>query len=46
MRLLDSKLVQKNKSLIQVINIGLPIIVIVLISLVFIVFRKFRFSTK
>ena len=44
MRLLDSKLVQKNKSLIQVININLPIIVIVLISLVFIVFRKFDFQ--
>ena len=44
MRLLDDKLVKENKSFVKLLNIGLPILIILLISTVFIVFRKIRFS--
>ena len=44
MRMLDSKLVKENRFFIQLINISLPILIIVLISIIFILFRKFRFS--
>lgn len=44
MRMLDPKLVKENRFLIQLINISAPILLITLISIFFIVYRKFRFS--
>jgi len=44
MRMLDPKLVKENRFFIQLINVSLPILIIMLISIIFILFRKFRFS--
>ena len=44
MRLLDNKLVEKNKGFIKIINTVLPIGIILLISFAFILFRRIRFS--
>lgn len=44
MRLLDAKLVTEKKGLIKILNTGIPIGIIVLISFSFILFRKIRFS--
>ncbi len=44
MRLLDSKMVKEKKGFITILNTALPIGIILLISFVFIIFRKVRFS--
>ena len=44
MRMLDPKLVEENRSLIKILNIGLPIGLIIIISLSFILFRRIRFA--
>jgi gliding-associated putative ABC transporter substrate-binding component GldG len=44
MRILDSKLVKENRFIIQLINVSVPILLIALISILFIVYRKIRFS--
>ena len=44
MRLLDAKLVEEKKELIKILNTALPILIILLISFGFILFRKIRFS--
>lgn len=44
MRMLDPKLVEENRSFMKLLNIAGPIILILLISIVFIFYRKMKFS--
>ena len=44
MRMLDSKIVKEEKGFFKILNTALPIGIILLISLVFILFRRMKYS--